>query len=50
MFFVTATWRDDNMGVLGFVAAFVLGTFFLNLEINDVWKGFPVTYSWRSWA
>src|SRR6185436_18134904 len=42
LMFVTATWRDVNMGVLGFVAAFVLGTFFLNLEINDVWKGFPV--------
>jgi di/tricarboxylate transporter len=42
LMFVTATWRDVNMGVLGFVAAFVLGAFFLNLEINDVWKGFPV--------
>ena len=40
--FVIATWRDVNMGVLGFVAAFVLGTFFLHLGINDVWKGFPV--------
>ena len=32
---VIATWRDLNMGVLGFVAAFVLGTFFLHLEINE---------------
>jgi len=40
--FVIATWRDLNMGVLGFVAAFVLGTFFLHLEISDIWKGFPV--------
>ena len=40
--FVVATWRDVNMGVLGFVAAFMLGTFFLHLGINDVWKGFPV--------
>jgi di/tricarboxylate transporter len=39
---VIATWRDLNMGVLGFVAAFVLGTFFLHLEINEVWNGFPV--------
>jgi Na+/H+ antiporter NhaD/arsenite permease-like protein len=39
---VIATWRDVNMGILGFVAAFVLGTFFLNLEINDIWNGFPV--------
>jgi di/tricarboxylate transporter len=42
LMFVIATWRDVNMGVLGFVAAFALGAFFLNLEINDVWKGFPV--------
>jgi di/tricarboxylate transporter len=41
LMFAIATWRDVNMGVLGLVAAFVLGTFFLNLEINDVWKGFP---------
>lgn len=40
--FVIATWRDLNMGVLGFVAAFVLGTFFLHLEISEIWKGFPV--------
>ena len=40
--FVIATWRDLNMGVLGFVAAFVLGAFFLHLDIDDVWKGFPV--------
>ena len=40
--FVIATWRDVNMGVLGFVAAFVLGTFFLHLEISEIWKGFPV--------
>jgi len=40
--FVVATWRDVNMGVLGFVAAFILGTFFLHLGINDVWQGFPV--------
>src|SRR5687768_16489801 len=39
--FVIATWRDLNMGVLGFVAAFVLGTFFLHLEISEVWEGFP---------
>ncbi len=37
-----ATWRDLNMGILGFVAAFVVGTFLLNLEIDAVWKGFPV--------
>jgi hypothetical protein len=30
------------MGVLGFVSAFILGTFFLHLGIEDVWKGFPV--------
>ena len=41
LMFVTATWRDVNMGMLGFVAAFVLGTFFLSLEIADVWQGFP---------
>ena len=41
LMFVTATWRDVNMGILGFVAAFALGTLFLNLEINDVWQGFP---------
>jgi di/tricarboxylate transporter len=41
LMFVTATWRDVNMGILGFVAAFVLGTLFLNLQINDVWAGFP---------
>jgi di/tricarboxylate transporter len=40
--FVIATWRDVNMGVLGFVAAFVLGTVFLNRGIADIWKGFPV--------
>ena len=40
--FVIATWRDVNMGVLGFVAAFMLGTFFLHLEISEIWKGFPV--------
>ena len=50
LMFVIATWRDVNMGVLGFVAAFVLGTFFLDLGINDVWRGFPVDHSWRSWA
>ena len=42
LMFVTATWRDLNMGVLGFVAAFVLGAFFLQLDIDSVWKGFPV--------
>jgi di/tricarboxylate transporter len=42
LMFVIATWRDVNMGVLGFVAAFVLGTFLLNLEIDTVWRGFPV--------
>ena len=42
LMFVTATWRDVNMGLLGFVAAFVLGTLFLNLGINEVWQGFPV--------
>ena len=42
LMFVIATWRDLNMGVLGFVAAFVLGTVLLNLEIDAVWKGFPV--------
>ena len=41
LMFVIATWRDVNMGILGFVAAFLLGTMFLNLEINDVWRGFP---------
>jgi di/tricarboxylate transporter len=42
LMFVIATWRDVNMGVLGFVAAFILGTVFLHLGINDVWQGFPV--------
>ena len=41
LMFVTATWRDVNMGILGFVAAFVLGAVLLNLEINEVWQGFP---------
>jgi di/tricarboxylate transporter len=41
LMFVIATWRDVNMGILGFVAAFVLGTFFLNLAVADVWQGFP---------
>ena len=42
LMFVIATWRDVNMGVLGLVAAFVLGTFFLGLGIGEVWSGFPV--------
>ena len=42
LMFVIATWRDVNMGVLGFVAAFVFGTFLLNLQIDAVWRGFPV--------
>lgn len=42
LMFVIATWRDVNMGVLGFVGAFVLGTAFLDLGIADVWRGFPV--------
>ena len=40
--FVVATWRDVNMGVLGFVAAFLFGTFLLKLPLDAVWRGFPV--------
>ncbi len=39
---IVATARDVNMGVLGLVAAFVLGTVFLHLDVNAVWQGFPV--------
>ena len=42
LMFIVATARDVNMGVLGFVAAFVLGTVFLHLDANGVWQGFPV--------
>lgn len=42
LMFAIATWRDVNMGVLGLVGAFVLGTVFLNRGIADVWRGFPV--------
>ena len=42
LMFVIATWRDVNMGVLGFAAAFLFGTFVLNLQLDAVWRGFPV--------
>jgi len=42
LMFVVATARDVNMGVLGFVAAFLLGTVFLHLDVSAVWQGFPV--------
>ena len=42
LMFVVATARDVNMGVLGLVAAFLLGTVFLHLDVSAVWQGFPV--------
>ena len=42
LMFVLATWRDVNMGVLGLVAAFLFGTFVVHLQLDDVWRGFPV--------
>lgn len=40
--FVIGTWRDVNMGLLGFVAAFGLGTIGLSLSAKDALAGFPV--------
>lgn len=40
--FVIGTWRDVNMGLLGFVAAFAFGTLGLGLGVKDALAGFPV--------
>ncbi|KAB1661819.1 hypothetical protein F8O07_08000 [Pseudoclavibacter sp. CFCC 13796] len=40
--FVLATWRGVNMGVLGFVAAFALGSTMLGMDVKEIWAGFPV--------
>jgi di/tricarboxylate transporter len=40
--FVLATWRDVNMGWLGYVAALVVGGVALGLPAEDYLSGFPV--------
>lgn len=42
LMFLFATWRGVNMGVLGFVAAAVLGSVALGMEPGDYLAGFPV--------
>lgn len=40
--FLIGTWRDVNMGLIGFVAAFALGTVGLGLSAKEALAGFPV--------
>ncbi|MCD7101965.1 SLC13 family permease [Pseudoclavibacter sp. 13-3] len=40
--FAFATWRGVNMGILGFVAAFALGSSMLGMDVKEIWAGFPV--------
>ncbi|ALV40016.1 hypothetical protein AU252_01570 [Pseudarthrobacter sulfonivorans] len=40
--FVIATWRDVNMGLLGFIAAVGVGSLVLGQKINESLAGFPV--------
>lgn len=42
LMFVIATWRDVNMGFLGFLAAAVLGVGVLGLSLDDALIGFPI--------
>lgn len=40
--FIIATWRDVNMGFLGFLSAVVLGAGFLGLDVEGSLAGFPI--------
>ena len=40
--FVIATWRDVNMGWLGYLAAFVVGGLALGLPAEEYLAGFPI--------
>ncbi|MGO1544586.1 MAG: SLC13 family permease [Gulosibacter sp.] len=42
LMFIIATWRDVNMGFLGFLAAAVLGVGVLGLRLDDALIGFPI--------
>ena len=43
--FVLATVVSVNMGVLGFVAAFLVGTLVVDLDADEILAGFPATCS-----
>src|SRR3954464_9283785 len=40
--FLVATVLPINLGVIGFVAAFLVGTLLGGLSADDIFKGFPV--------
>ena len=40
--FVIATWRDVNMGWLGYIAAFVVGGVALGMPVEEYLGGFPI--------
>ncbi|GAA4285314.1 SLC13 family permease [Brevibacterium daeguense] len=42
LMFVIATWRDVNMGFLGFIAAVALGAGVLGFDLDESLAGFPV--------
>ena len=39
--FIAATLLPVNMGALGFVAAFIVGTVFVGMSTDDIIGGFP---------
>lgn len=41
--FVVATMLPINIGILAFVASFVVGTFALGLDEKEIFEGFPVS-------
>jgi len=40
--FIIGTWREVNMGLLGFIAAAGLGILGLGLDLDESLAGFPV--------